>query len=96
MRWCARYWSPAVHQIEYARGPESVANIAVDAVRVAGQPGAAGFVNALLRRYLRERESVLQAADRSEPAMLAHPRWLLKAIRAQHGGGAARGHRGKQ
>jgi 16S rRNA (cytosine967-C5)-methyltransferase len=80
----------AVHQIEYSRAaPESVANIAVDAVRVAGQPGAAGFVNALLRRYLRERESVLQAVDRSEPAMLAHPRWLLKAIRAQHGGSAA-------
>ena len=48
----------AVHQVEYSRAaPESVANIAVDAVRVAGHPGASGFVNALLRRYLRERES---------------------------------------
>jgi 16S rRNA (cytosine967-C5)-methyltransferase len=79
----------AVHQIEYSRAaPESVANIAVDAVRVAGQPGASGFVNALLRRYLREREAVLKAVDRSEPAMLAHPRWLLKAIRAEHGASA--------
>jgi 16S rRNA (cytosine967-C5)-methyltransferase len=80
----------AVHQVEYSRAaPESVANIAVDAVRVAGQPGASGFVNALLRRYLRERVAVLQSVDRSEPAMLAHPRWLLKAIRAEHGDHAA-------
>jgi 16S rRNA (cytosine967-C5)-methyltransferase len=76
----------ALHQIEYSRtAPESVANIAVDAVRVAGHGNASGFVNALLRRYLREREVVLQGVDRSEPAMLAHPRWLLKAIRAEHG-----------
>jgi 16S rRNA (cytosine967-C5)-methyltransferase len=81
----------ALHQVEYSRAaPESVANIAVDAVRVAGQPGASGFVNALLRRYLRERAQVLLAVDRSEPAMLAHPRWLLKAIRAEHGAGAPR------
>ena len=80
----------AVHQVEYSRAaPESVANIAVDAVRVVGQPGASGFVNALLRRYLREREAVLRVVDRSEPAMLAHPRWLLKAIRAEHGGRAS-------
>lgn len=75
----------ALHQIEYSRAaPESVANIAVDAVRVIGQGSASGFVNALLRRYLREREGLLQRIDRSEPAALAHPRWLLKAIRAEH------------
>ena len=80
----------AVHQVEYSRAaPESVANIAVDAVRVVGHPGASGFVNALLRRYLREREAVLQAVDRSEPAKLAHPRWLLKAVNAEHGGSAS-------
>ncbi|MEO8308340.1 MAG: 16S rRNA (cytosine(967)-C(5))-methyltransferase RsmB [Pseudomonadota bacterium] len=80
----------ALHQIEYSRAAaESVANIAVDAVRVAGQPGASGFVNALLRRYLRERGAVLQGVDRSEPAMLAHPRWLLQAIREEHGTNAS-------
>jgi 16S rRNA (cytosine967-C5)-methyltransferase len=80
----------ALHQVEYSRAAaQSVANIAVDAVRVAGQPGASGFVNALLRRYLREREAVLQAVDRSEPTRLAHPRWLLQAIRAEHGPSAA-------
>lgn len=72
----------ALHQIEYSRAPPaSVVNIAVDAVRVLGQPGASGFVNALLRRFLRERDAVLARVDRSEPARLAHPRWLLKALR---------------
>jgi len=73
----------ALHQIEYSRAPAaSVVNIAVDAVRVLDQAGASGFANALLRRYLREREALLARIDRSEPARLAHPRWLLKALRA--------------
>jgi 16S rRNA (cytosine967-C5)-methyltransferase len=72
----------ALHQIEYSRAPAaSVVNIAVDAVRVLGRANASGFVNALLRRFLRERAALLAHIDRSEPARLAHPRWLLKALR---------------
>ncbi len=72
----------ALHQIEYSRArPESVVNIAVDAVRVLGLAKASGFANALLRRYLRERDALVARIDRSEPARLAHPRWLLKALR---------------
>lgn len=73
----------ALHQIEYSRAaPASVVNIAVDAVRVLDKGDASGFVNALLRRYLRERDQLWPRIDRSEPARLAHPRWLLKALRA--------------
>lgn len=73
----------ALHQIEYSRArPESVVNIAVDAVRTLGQGNASGFTNALLRRYLRERAALAERFDRSEPARLAHPRWLLKALRS--------------
>jgi 16S rRNA (cytosine967-C5)-methyltransferase len=73
----------ALHQIEYSRArPESVVNIAVDAVRSLGQSKASGFANALLRRYLRDRESLNARIDRSDPARFAHPRWLLKALRA--------------
>jgi 16S rRNA (cytosine967-C5)-methyltransferase len=72
----------ALHQIEYSRAPAaSVVNIAVDAVRVLGRDHAAGFVNALLRRYLRERDALVARVDLREPARLAHPRWLLQAIR---------------
>ena len=72
----------ALHQIEYSRArPESVVNIAVDAVRLLGHANAAGFANALLRRYLRERAELVAHVERSEPARLAHPRWLLRALR---------------
>ena len=78
----------AVHQLEYSRAvPAVVVNIAVDAARVLGHSSASGFVNALLRRYLRERAALLQRIDRSEAAVSAHPRWLLREIVA--GAGAA-------
>jgi 16S rRNA (cytosine967-C5)-methyltransferase len=73
----------AIHQIEYSRAAAaSVVNIAVDAARVLGKGDATGFVNALLRRYLRDREKLWARLDRSEPSRLAHPRWLVKALRA--------------
>lgn len=73
----------ALHQIEYSRAPAaSVVNIAVDAVKLLGQGNASGFTNALLRRYLREREQLAARFERSEPTRLAHPRWLLKSLRA--------------
>lgn len=73
----------AIHQIEYSRArPESVVNIAVDAVRALGQGNAAGFTNALLRRYLRERDELIARVDRSDAARVAHPRWLLRVLDA--------------
>jgi 16S rRNA (cytosine967-C5)-methyltransferase len=71
----------ALHQIEYSQSaPPVVVNIAVDAARALGRAGAAGFINALLRRYLAQREALLARVDRSEAARLAHPRWLLRAL----------------
>ncbi len=72
----------ALYQIEYSRAPAAtVVNIAVDAARVLGQGAASGFVNALLRRFLRERDAILARIDDNEPSQLAHPRWLLRRIR---------------
>lgn len=71
----------ALHQIEYSQSAAPpVVNIAVDAARALGHPGAAGFVNALLRRYLAQREAILARVDRSDAARLAHPRWLLREL----------------
>lgn len=71
----------ALHQLEYSRmAPELVVSTAVDAVRALGQPRASGLVNALLRRYLRERESLVARALSDEAHALAHPRWLLEAL----------------
>jgi 16S rRNA (cytosine967-C5)-methyltransferase len=76
----------AAHQLEYSRSvPESVVNIAVDAARALGEPRAAGFVNALLRRLLRERVELFAAVDRSRAAATAHPAWFIRMVDAAWG-----------
>ena len=73
----------AVHQLELSRNPrEATVSQAVDAARLLRQSRAAGLVNAVLRRYLREREALLAAVDADPAAAAAHPRWLYDAIAA--------------
>jgi 16S rRNA (cytosine967-C5)-methyltransferase len=52
----------------------------VEAARALGRPRAAGLVNAVLRRFLRERDAVLQAAHAKREARHAHPAWMLDAF----------------
>jgi 16S rRNA (cytosine967-C5)-methyltransferase len=52
----------------------------VDAVRALGQPQYAGLVNAVLRRFLRERATLEATLDREPVTRHAHPRWLIDAI----------------
>ncbi len=44
-------------------------------------PGAAAFVNAVLRRFLREREAQVAAAQRSPAALWNHPPWWIDRLR---------------
>ena len=70
-------------QIEGMETPDHAAVAAtVEAARLIGRPGARGLVNAVLRRFLRERETLLAAADASAPARYAHPAWLVDRVRA--------------
>ena len=79
----------AAHQIMYSRAAaESVVNIAVDATRALGLPGAAGFANAVLRRLVREGESIFAHVDRRPAAAVAHPRWFVQALEQAYGGRA--------
>ncbi|MGH8202819.1 MAG: 16S rRNA (cytosine(967)-C(5))-methyltransferase RsmB [Steroidobacteraceae bacterium] len=73
----------AAHQIEYSRdAPALVVNLAVDATRVMAQPRAAGLVNAVLRRFVRERAALLAAGDGDPAIRAAHPGWLVAALAA--------------
>lgn len=71
----------AAYQIEYSRdAPAAIVNLAVDATRLLARPRAAGLVNAVLRRFVREREGLFARAD-AEPAVRhAHPGWLVEAL----------------
>ena len=73
----------ALHQLEYSRGrPEVTVSSAVEATRLLRQPRAAGLMNALLRRYRREREALMRQVLADPVASSAHPAWLLDALRA--------------
>jgi 16S rRNA (cytosine967-C5)-methyltransferase len=44
-------------------------------------PAAAGFINAVLRRFLREREALVQAVRRSALGAYNHPLWWIERVK---------------
>lgn len=71
----------AAHQIEYSRSaPEVSVHLAVDATRALGLGRATGFVNAVLRRFARERDDLLERADRDLSTRVAHPKWFVDRL----------------
>jgi 16S rRNA (cytosine967-C5)-methyltransferase len=72
----------AIHEIVNLRTPDHAAvSEAVEGVRALGKPWAASFVNAILRRFLRERERLFEAADAEPVSRYSHPGWLIEALR---------------
>ena len=70
-------------QLQALRIPEHAAvSATVDATALLGVRSARGLVNAVLRRFQREREQLEQAASAEPEARFAHPRWLIDAFRA--------------
>src|ERR1700738_2544908 len=68
----------AAHQVEYSRNvPEETVHAAVDAVRLLGAQRATGVANAVLRRFVAERASLLARVDAQLAARTADPAWLV-------------------
>jgi 16S rRNA (cytosine967-C5)-methyltransferase len=44
-------------------------------------PAAAGFINAVLRRFIREREAMVTAAERTPLGAWNHPAWWVERVR---------------
>ncbi len=55
-------------------------NETVEAVEALNRPSAHGLVNAVLRRYLREVESLEAALPSYPPTRYSHPAWIAKAL----------------
>ena len=71
-----------LYQLEYAETPPHAAvSATVAAARLVGQARAAGLVNACLRRFQRERRTLLEAADATAGGRQSHPDWLVTALR---------------
>jgi 16S rRNA (cytosine967-C5)-methyltransferase len=84
-----RQKEPAIHallvlglvQLEILQLPDYAAVAAtVQATRTLQRPRMAGLVNAVLRRWQRERTELLAALDAKPQTRHAHPAWLAKTI----------------
>ena len=73
----------AIYQLDHTRAPPfAIVDRAVDAAGTLARPEAKRWVNALLRRYLRER-GALAAAVQSDPvARWSYPRWWIARVKA--------------
>ena len=77
----------ALYQLDHTRAPSfAIVDHAVNAAAIVARPAAKPLANAVLRRYLRERES-LHAAIRDDPlARWSHPDWWIARLRRDHPG----------
>ena len=76
----------ALYELKECRAPDyAVINDAVELVRAPGGKGAgkkwaAGMVNAVLRRFTREKEELI-ASIKDGQVRYSHPRWILEKIK---------------
>ena len=60
--------------------PHAAVAETVNAARELGHPRAAGFVNAVLRRFQRDGDALLAAVDADLAVRTAHPRWFVERL----------------
>ena len=71
-----------LYQLQWLRIPDHAAVAAtVNAAQVLGNPRAKGFVNAVLRRYLREPEKLAARLGDVREAVTSHPDWMVDRLR---------------
>jgi len=79
----ALLWPGIEQGASYA--PHTVVNQAVEAAKARDKTGAkasAPFVNAVLRRFLRERDAIVAAVQSDPVARFNHPRWWIERLQA--------------
>src|SRR6185369_54583 len=74
----------ALYQLVHTRAPPfAVVDHAVHAAAMLARPAAKALVNALLRRFLRERDAIESAADADPVARWSHPRWWNERVQRE-------------
>ena len=77
----------ALYQLDHTRAPPfAVVDRAVFAAGKLTRPATKGLVNALLRRYQRERPAVHEAIRTSEVARYSYPLWWIDRVRRDYPG----------
>ncbi len=76
----------ALYQLAFTDAPaHAVTDQAVAAARATGRGSAGGLVNALLRRFLRERDALLADARTTPEGRWSHPDWWIARLHAELG-----------
>jgi len=75
----------ALYQLDHTRAPPfAIVDHAVNCAARIARPAAKSLVNALLRRYLREREALLAAVRADPVARWSYPKWWIDRVRADY------------
>ena len=75
----------ALYQILHTRAPAfAVVDRAVEAAGQLARPAAKALENAMLRRFLREREGLLAAVQDDEVARHSYPKWWIDRLRRDY------------
>jgi 16S rRNA (cytosine967-C5)-methyltransferase len=70
-----------IYQLKFMRVPHhAVLSETVEAARVLGKPHLTGLINAVLRNYLRQQDSLEARALRTPEAKYNHPAWMIRRI----------------
>ena len=72
-----------LYQLQWLRIPDHAAVAAtVGAAKSLGRHNAKGLVNAVLRRFLREREVLADRLGKVDEAATSHPDWIIERLKA--------------
>jgi len=75
----------AIYQLEHTRAPAfAIVDHAVSVAATLARPAAKSLVNALLRRFLREREAVSASVAGDAVAQWSHPQWWIDRVRREY------------
>ena len=64
--------------------PFTLVNQAVEVAKRGAARAQSGFINACLRRFLRERDTLVAATDRDPVAVWNHPAWWIARLKKDH------------
>ena len=64
--------------------PFTLVNQAVEVAKRGAARAQSGFINACLRRFLRERDALVAATDRDPVAVWNHPAWWIARLKKDH------------
>jgi len=72
----------ALYQLDQLQAPDhAVINETVEACKQIGKPWAGKLINAILRRFQREKSELLQQAQSLEGYRFNHPEWILAKLK---------------